>query len=118
MSPDNSYTFQELKDFTNDFTDLTILNISNFIEVQTKSKYAVVERKMIVDLTKQFFNNNMAMFKIQSFLYEVWNKNKEDPNTQVLAKDVENFLTIEWSEVTSRNHIIVSRWKKQLEEFE
>jgi len=118
MSQDNFYTFQELKDFTNNFTDLTILNISKFIETKTNKEYAIVKRKMIVDLHEQFFKNNFVAFDIQRFLSEIWEDYAKDKTKKDISSKVENFLTFEWAEVVERNHLILGRWKDELKDFD
>ena len=93
MSKDNFCTFEELKGFTNDFTDLTITNMTKFVKVQTKSKHTIVERQMVCDLNKQLFENNIAVFDIQKFLNEIWTK------------------------ITEKNQVVVDRWKNTLKDF-
>lgn len=118
MSQDNFYTFQEIKDFTNNFTDLTILNISKFIETKTNNEYAVVKTKMIVDLNEQLFKNNIAVFDIQNFLSEIWENYAKDKTKKDISSKVENFLNLEWAKVVERNHITVGRWKDELKNFD
>jgi|AntAceMinimDraft_12_1070368.scaffolds.fasta_scaffold55337_1 hypothetical protein len=94
MSKNNFYTFEELKDFTNNFTDLTIINVTKFIETKTNKKHTVIERQLVCDLNKQLFDNTIAVFEIQKFLNEIWSK------------------------VTVKNNITIDRWKEQLKIFE
>ena len=91
---ENFYTYEEFKNFTNNFTDLNIINISKFIEVKTYNEYAVVKKKMVYDLNKQLFDNNIAVFDISKFLNEIWAK------------------------VTEKNHLVIGRWKDELKQFE
>lgn len=90
----NLYTFEELKDFTNNFTDRNIINLTKFVEVKTNKKYVIVERQLVCDLNKQLFENNIAVFDISKFLNEIWAK------------------------VTEKNHLVVGRWKEVLKDFE
>ncbi len=118
MSKENFYTFEELKDFTNNFTDRTIINVSAFIETKTNREYSVVKRKMLYDLNKRLFENNIAAFDIQKFLNEQWAKTKEYELTKEISKNINNFLVETWAKVTEKNHLIIDRWKEQLKEFE
>lgn len=115
---DNFYTFEELKDFSNNFTDLSILNVSAFIETKTDRKYTVIERKMLYDLNKQLFDNNIAVFEIQSFLNDIWEKYKDDEHTAALTTDIMRFLSDSWAKVTEKNNLVIDRWKYKLKEFE
>jgi hypothetical protein len=114
----NFYTFEELKDFTNNFTDLNIINISKFIEVKTDKEYTVVKRKMVCDLNKQLFENNIAAFDIQKFLNEQWAKTKEYELTKEISKNINNLIIETWAKVTEKNHLIIGRWKDELKQFE
>jgi hypothetical protein len=115
---ENFYTYEELKDFTNNFTDRTIINVSAFIKTKTNKEYSVVKRKMLYDLNKQLFENNIAVFDIQKFLNEQWAKTKDNEHTKQLGKDINKFLIKNWAKVTEKNHLIIDRWKEQLKEFE
>lgn len=115
---ENFYTFEELKDFTNNFTDRTVINISKFIEVKTDKEYAVVKRKMLYDLNKRLFENNIAAFDIQKFLNDQWAKTKDYELTKEISKNINNFLIETWSKVTEKNHLIIGRWKDELKQFE
>jgi hypothetical protein len=115
---DNFYTFEELKDFTNNFTNLSIINISVFIETKTNRKYGVIERKMLCDLNKQLFDNNIAMFDIQKFLNDIWENSKDNELLTSLTKNIMRFLNETWSKVIEKNHLVIHRWKEQLKEFE
>jgi hypothetical protein len=118
MSQDNLYTFEELKDFTNNFTDRTIINISAFVETKTNREYSVIKRKMLYDLKNALFQNNIAIFDIQRFLNEQWTKTKDDPYTKKLSEDINNFLIETWSKVTEKNRLVVYKWKEEMKEFE
>lgn len=115
---DNFYTFEELKDFTNNFTNLSIINISVFIETKTNRKYGVIKRKMLCDLNKQLFDNNIAMFDIQKFLNDIWENSKDNELLTSLTKNIMRFLNETWSKVIEKNHLVIHRWKEQLKEFE
>lgn len=118
MSQNNFYTYEELKDFTNNFTDRNITNITKFIETKTKHEYTVVKRKMIVDLHKQLIDNNFVAVDIQRFLNEIWENYTKDKTKKDISSKVENFLTFEWAKVVERNHLITYRWKDELKDFE
>ena len=115
---DNFYTFEELKDFTNNFTDRSVLKLSAFVKTKTKGKINIIEKKMLCDLNKQLFDNNMAVFDIQNFLNELWEKNKDNEHTKSLSDDIDKFLSKTWRKVTEKNHLVLDRWKEQLKEFE
>ncbi len=115
---ENFYTFEELKDFTNNFTDRSIINLSAFVETKTRKEYTIVPRKLLYDLNKRLFENNLAVFEIQSFLNEIWEKYKYDQRTKVLTIDIMRFLSDTWAKVTEKNHLVIDRWKDVLKDFE
>lgn len=73
MSIQNICTPQELKDFA-DTTELTLDNLSMFIENKTNKKHLIVSREFVKDLSKQLFDNTTCIFDINRFLNEVWEK--------------------------------------------
>ena len=73
MFENNFYTFEELKNFTNNFTNLTITNITKFIEIKTSKEYVIVK--------KQLFDNTIVVFEIQKLLNDIWFKVTEKNNT-------------------------------------
>lgn len=73
MSIHNICTPQELKEFANT-TELTIDNLSKFIENKTAQKYLIVQKEFVKDLSKQLLNNTICIFDINKFLNEVWEK--------------------------------------------
>lgn len=74
MSKENSCTFEELKAFTNNFTDLSILNLTKFVEVKTNSQHTIVSGEFIKDMNKQFLNNKMAIFDFVRLTHEKWDE--------------------------------------------
>ena len=69
---DNFYTYEEIRDFTNNFTDRSIINFSAFVESKTNKEYSIVKKKMLYDLNKRLFDNNMAGIDIQTFLNSIY----------------------------------------------
>lgn len=115
---ENFYTFEELKDFTNNFTDRSIINLSTFVETKTKGEYVIVQRKMLSELNMRLFENNIAMFDIQRFLNEMYDKYKDEEHTKALTNDIMRFLNNIWAKVVEKNSTVKDRWKDQLEKFE
>ena len=72
MSNENFYTLEELKDFTNNFTDLNILNLTKFVEVKTNRQHTIVSGEFIKDMNKQFLNNKTAIFDFVRLTNEKW----------------------------------------------
>ena len=114
---ENFYEFDELKNFTNNLTDRTILNITKFIETKTKNEYTVAKRKMIVNLNQHLFENILAIFAIQSFLNEICEKHDENPNTKDLCNSIYKFLGDTWQDVSNKNRSIADKWVKDLKNF-
>jgi len=71
---DNFYTFEELKDFTNNFTDLNLINLTKFVEVKTNNKHTIVTGDFIKDVNRQFLNNKMAIFDFVRLNNEKWDE--------------------------------------------
>jgi hypothetical protein len=72
MSPNNFYTFQELKDFTNNFTDLNIINLTKFVEVKTNNQHTIVTGEFIKDMNRQFLDNKISIFDFVRLTNEKW----------------------------------------------
>lgn len=115
---ENFYTAEELMNFTNNFTDRTIINITAFIEMKTKNEYTVTKKKMIIALIEQLFQNDIAIFDIQRFLNELWTKTKDDEYTKQLGKDINKFLIETWAKVSERNRGVTDRWVDELKDFD
>lgn len=88
MLKENFYTLQELKDFTNNFTDLNIINLTKFIEVKTSNKYTIVASEFIKDINKQFLNHTTLIFKFVGLTNDIWEELKLD-NEKVIKKHEE-----------------------------
>jgi|APGre2960657444_1045066.scaffolds.fasta_scaffold329869_1 hypothetical protein len=69
---ENFYTFDELKAFTNNFTDLNILNLTKFVEVKTNNQHTIVSGEFIKDMNRQFLNNKIAIFDFVRLTNEKW----------------------------------------------
>lgn len=115
---DNFYTYEEIRDFTNNFTDRSIINASAFIKTKTKGEYSIIKRKMLYELKKALFDNNLVTFDIQRFLNEIWEKYNDNENTKDISKDVGNFLTKKWTDIVQKNQLLTDRWKTELKDFE
>lgn len=70
----NFYTFQELKDFTNNFTYLNIVNLTKFIEVKTNNQHTIVTDEFIKDMNRQFLNNKIFIFDFVRLTNEKWDE--------------------------------------------
>ena len=84
----NFYTFEEIRDFTNNFTDLNLINITKFIELKTMGKYTVVPSEFVKDVNKQFLDNKMLIFKFAGLTNDLWEELKAD-NEKVIKKHEE-----------------------------
>jgi hypothetical protein len=71
---ENFYTFEELKSFTNNFTDLNLLNLTKFVEVKTSSKYTIVTGEFIKDMNWQFLNNRTFIFDFVRLTNDKWDE--------------------------------------------
>ena len=89
---ENFYTFDELKAFTNNFTDLNILNLTKFVEVKTNNQHTIVSGEFIKDMNRQFLNNKIAIFDFVRLTNEKWDelvtKNEKliEKHKEVLSK--------------------------------
>ena len=90
----NFYTYEELQNFTNNFTNCSITNIAKFIETKTSKKYRVVENELMTDLTQQLEDNNQVVLDIKLFTMDIWEK------------------------VNLQNRNTINKWHKELEEFD
>lgn len=117
---ENFYTFQELKDFTNNFTDRSITNVTEFIEIKTIKKYTVIEKQLLCDLNNIIFDYEIAAFDIAKFLNELWDINKDNNDVQTinLIKAISRFLNGSWTELRKKNWLVKHKWKEQLKTFE
>jgi hypothetical protein len=71
---ENFYTLQELKEFTNNFTDLTLTNITKFVEIKTANQYTIVTGEFIKDMNWQFLNNRTFIFDFVRLTNEKWDE--------------------------------------------
>ena len=74
MSQENFYTYEELKKFTNNFTDLNLVNLTKFIEVKTNNQCAIVSGEFIKDMNWQFLNNKTLIFDFVRLTNEKWDE--------------------------------------------
>jgi hypothetical protein len=74
MSQTNFYTYKELKDFTNNFTDLNITNLTKFVEVKTSNQHTIVTGEFIKDMNRQFLNNRIFIFDFVRLTNEKWDE--------------------------------------------
>ena len=70
----NFYTLEELKDFTNNFTDLNLINLTKFVELKTNNQHTIVSGKFIKDMNWQFLNNKMFIFDFVRLTNEKWDE--------------------------------------------
>jgi len=89
---ENFYTYKEIKDFTNNFKDSNLVNLTKFIEVKTSNKYTIVSGEFIKDMNRQFLNNKTAIFDFVRLTNEKWDelvtKNEKliEKHKEVLSK--------------------------------
>ena len=69
---ENFYTYKEIKDFTNNFKDSNLVNLTKFVEVKTSNKYTIVSGEFIKDINRQFLNNKIAIFDFVRLTNEKW----------------------------------------------
>jgi hypothetical protein len=69
---ENFYTYKEIKDFTNNFKDSNLENLTKFIEVKTSNKYTIVSGEFIKDMNHQFLNNKISIFDFVRLTNEKW----------------------------------------------
>ena len=74
MSKENFYTYEELKSFTNNFTDLNLINLTKFIEVKTNNQHTIVSGEFIKDVNWQFLNNRTFIFDFVRLTNEKWDE--------------------------------------------
>ena len=84
------YTYEELKAFTNNFTDLTLVNISKFIEVKSNNQYLVVQKNLIKDAEKRLLHNIICILKMGNISEETWEK--EVYTSHIVAKKLQDIL--------------------------
>ena len=72
MSQDNIYTFQELKDYTSDFTNLDLKHLSRFIEDKTNNSSIFVTKRELIALVQQLYSNNISITAFQESINESW----------------------------------------------
>ena len=93
MSIRNICTPQELKEFA-DTTQLTIDNLSKFIESKTNQEHLIIQKEFIKAVCLQLSDNIMHIFDINRFLNEIWGK------------------------IVSTNQNTTDKWKESLKVFE
>ena len=72
MSKENFYTYEALKSFTNNFTDLNLINLTKFVEVKTNNQNTIVSGEFVKDMNHQFLNNKLAIFDFVRLTNEKW----------------------------------------------
>jgi hypothetical protein len=88
----NFYTFEEFKDFTNNFTNLNLINLTKFVEFKTNNQRTIVSGEFIKDMNWQFLNNKTFIFDFVRLTNEKWDelvkKNEKliDKHKEILAK--------------------------------
>ena len=71
---ENFYTLKELKVFTNNFTDLNLINLTKFVEVKTNNQHTIVSGEFIKDMNWQFLNNKTFIFDFVRLTNEKWDE--------------------------------------------
>lgn len=71
---ENFYTFEELKNFTNNFVDLNLVNLTKFVEVKTNNRNTIVSGEFIKDMNRQFLNNRIFIFDFVRLTNEKWDE--------------------------------------------
>ena len=74
MLLNNFYKFKELKDFTNNFTDLNIEKLTKFVEAKTNNQHTIVTGEFIKDVNRQFLNNKIFIFDFVRLTNEKWDE--------------------------------------------
>jgi hypothetical protein len=85
---DNFYTYEELKAFTNNFTDRNLINLTKFVEVKTNNQHTIVSGEFIKDMNWQFLNNRTFIFDFVRLTNEKWNE-LVTKNEKLIAKHKE-----------------------------
>ena len=93
MTIQNICTSQELKEFAT-ASEITINELSKFIESKTSQQYVIVQKDFIKAISKQLFNNTLHIFDINKFLNDVWSK------------------------IVMENQATTDKWKNELSLFE
>ncbi len=75
-------------------SQLTINELSKFIEVKTNKQYVIVQKEFVKAISTQLFNNTLHIFEINKFLNEIWAK------------------------IVSTNQTTTDKWKEHLKVFE
>lgn len=89
----NICTSKELKEFATT-SEITITELSKFIENKTEQKYIIVQKDFVKAISKQLFNNTLYIFEINKFINEIWVK------------------------IVSTNQTTTDKWKEHLKVFE
>jgi len=84
---------QELREFANT-PEITITNLSKFIEDKTNQQYIIVQKDFVKALNKQLLDNNRHIFEINRFINGIWAK------------------------IVSTNNNTTDKWKEYLKFFE
>jgi hypothetical protein len=71
---ENFYTYKEIKDFTNNFKDSNLVNLTKFVEVKTNNQHTIVTGEFVKDMNRQFLNNKMAIFDFVRLTNEKWDE--------------------------------------------
>ena len=117
---ENFYTYEEIKDFTNDFRDLTILNITKFIETKTRNSYTVVSIEFIKDVNRWFIEHEMLIVKFAILTNNFWEEQGGDNNKVVTKEVIEKLAKMNneiWEELKDYNKNLISKHEELLNTF-
>jgi tetraacyldisaccharide-1-P 4'-kinase len=64
---------QELRHFA-DNSQLTISELSKFIEIETDQKYLITQKDFVKAISKQLFNNTFYIIEVNQFINDNWIK--------------------------------------------
>ena len=67
MTIQNICTSQELRHFA-DNSQLTVSELSKFIEVKTDQKYLIIQKDFVKAISKQLFDNTVYIIEINRFI--------------------------------------------------
>ena len=87
------FTPEELKQFLGS-PQLSIVELSKFIEDKTSLQYVIVQKQFVKAISKQLFDNTTHIFTINNFINEIWAK------------------------IVRTNQDTTDKWKEELNAFE
>ena len=121
MSQNNFYTYEELKDFTSNFTDRNIVNITAFIETKTKNEYTVVPVKFIKDVNRLFIEYDMLIVKFSRLTNDFWEEQGGDNNKVVTKEVIHKFAKMNnniWEEIKDYNKKLIDEHNELLTKYQ